>query len=108
MCQAKGMFPDLVSFKWEKKNINGDWTAVSNDQVVVHSHNEDPVTSMVILNSDEDNSYRCTVTHEGNTKSPQQIEIKKGNLKKRSCDTFKVHQLKTQSVLIIKLLFLLL
>lgn len=76
LCQAKDMFPDLVSFKWEKKSSSGGWTEVSNDQIVEHSHNEDPVTSMVILNTPEDNIYRCTVTHEG-SKDPQQIEIKK-------------------------------
>ncbi len=79
------MFPDLVTFKWEKKDA-GAWKDISEGDVV-EQRNESPkvtVTSMLIVNKDkaQTDTFQCTVIHEGNSKNPKPLEMKEGNLKK--------------------------
>lgn len=90
LCQASGMFPDLVTFKWEKKDKKdkkaGNWKDISEGDVV-EQRNESPtvtVTSMLIVDKDkaQTDNYQCTVIHEGNSEKPKPLEMKKGNLKK--------------------------
>lgn len=85
LCQASGMFPDLVTFKWKKQDA-GDWKDISEGDVV-EQRNESPtvtVTSMLIVDKDkaQTDNYQCTVIHEGNSEKPKPLEMKKGNLKK--------------------------
>lgn len=72
LCQASGMFPDLVKFSWKTMGSSGDWTNVPNEQVVEQrdeKKNEVFVTSMVIVDKDEakNNNYECIVEHEGSS-----------------------------------------
>uniref|UniRef100_A0A8C2C1X4 Ig-like domain-containing protein n=1 Tax=Cyprinus carpio TaxID=7962 RepID=A0A8C2C1X4_CYPCA len=82
LCQASGMFPDLVKFAWKKKDA-GKWGDVSEGDVVEQRNDgqEITVTSMLIVDKDKarNNDYQCTVVHEGKT---EELEMKRGNLKK--------------------------
>uniref|UniRef100_A0A8C1W9J1 Ig-like domain-containing protein n=1 Tax=Cyprinus carpio TaxID=7962 RepID=A0A8C1W9J1_CYPCA len=82
LCQASGMFPDLVKFAWKKKDA-GKWGDVSEGDVVEQRNDgqEVTVTSMLIVDKDKarNDDYQCTVVHEGKTK---ELEMKRGNLKK--------------------------
>ncbi|XP_056123556.1 uncharacterized protein LOC130101735 isoform X2 [Rhinichthys klamathensis goyatoka] len=72
LCQATDMFPDLVKFTWKKKSKTGEWTDVSEDNVV-EQRNENPVIVTSILidqNTAEDDLYQCTLAHEG-SKAPE-------------------------------------
>uniref|UniRef100_A0A671LQ21 Ig-like domain-containing protein n=1 Tax=Sinocyclocheilus anshuiensis TaxID=1608454 RepID=A0A671LQ21_9TELE len=85
LCQASGMFPDLVKFTWKKKSETGEWTNVPEENVVEQNNkNAVTVTSMMIIdkNTAENSDYQCTVAHEGGTDKPQTLEMKRGNLKK--------------------------
>ncbi|XP_051990904.1 uncharacterized protein LOC127649712 [Xyrauchen texanus] len=83
LCQARGMFPDLVEFLWEKQSrqMTENWTAVSPDNVVEQRNTlpQIAVTSMVIEDTKtaQNNIYRCSVTHEGNKDKRQKYELKK-------------------------------
>ncbi|XP_016422809.1 uncharacterized protein LOC107751581 [Sinocyclocheilus rhinocerous] len=80
LCQASGMFPDLVKFTWKKKSETGDWTDVPEENVVEQNNkNAVTVTSMMIIdkNTAENNDYQCIVAHEGNTDKPQTLEMKR-------------------------------
>ncbi|XP_043117208.1 immunoglobulin kappa light chain-like isoform X4 [Puntigrus tetrazona] len=79
LCHASGMFPDLVRFEWKKKDAD-QWTAVSEGDVV-EQRNEKPevtVTSMLIVDKDkaQNDNYKCTVIHEGNTDGTKSLEMK--------------------------------
>ncbi|XP_016375127.1 uncharacterized protein LOC107713967 [Sinocyclocheilus rhinocerous] len=82
LCHASGMVPDFVTFKWQEKSGAGQWTDVSEENVV-EQRKESPavtVTSMVIVdkNMAENKDYQCNVTHEGNTENPSNsLELKK-------------------------------
>ncbi|XP_039533734.1 M1-specific T cell receptor beta chain-like isoform X16 [Pimephales promelas] len=71
ICQATDMFPDLVKFNWKKKSNTGDWTDVSEDNVV-EQRNVDPVIVTSILIVDQytagEDLYQCTLTYEGGMK----------------------------------------
>uniref|UniRef100_A0A672N5Y8 Ig-like domain-containing protein n=1 Tax=Sinocyclocheilus grahami TaxID=75366 RepID=A0A672N5Y8_SINGR len=85
LCQASGMFPDLVKFTWKKKSETGQLTDVPEENVVEQTNkNAVTVTSMMIIdkNTAENNDYQCTVVHEGITDKLQTLEMKRGNLKK--------------------------
>lgn len=76
LCQATDMFPDLVKFTWKKKTNAGQWTEVSEDNVV-EQRNENPVivTSILILdqNAAGKDLYQCTLTHEGSNTPKSKI-----------------------------------
>ncbi|XP_073704772.1 immunoglobulin kappa light chain-like [Garra rufa] len=86
LCQASGMFPDLVRFAWKKKDA-GTWKDVSEGEVV-EQRNESPVsvTSMLILDKDKakNDNYQCNVFHEGGADKPQSLEMKKGDSKEQT------------------------
>ncbi|KTF95417.1 hypothetical protein cypCar_00001016 [Cyprinus carpio] len=81
LCQASGMFPDLVKFAWKKKDA-GKWGDVSEGDVVEQRNDgqEVTVTSMLIVDKDKarNDDYQCTVVHEGKTK---ELEMKRENSK---------------------------
>ncbi|XP_048018470.1 immunoglobulin lambda-1 light chain-like [Megalobrama amblycephala] len=85
LCQAREMFPDLVTFTWKKKSNTGAWTDVSKADVVeqsnVNSQNTrvTSVTSMMIVDGSTagENLYKCIVNHEGG--KAHDIELKKDN-----------------------------
>ncbi len=86
LCQASGMFPDLVTFKWKKKGAGDIYQDISAGDVV-EQRNESPtvtVTSMLIVDKDkaQTDTFQCTVIHEGNSENPKPLEMKEGNLKK--------------------------
>uniref|UniRef100_A0A8C1WB11 Ig-like domain-containing protein n=1 Tax=Cyprinus carpio TaxID=7962 RepID=A0A8C1WB11_CYPCA len=64
LCQASGMFPDLVKFAWKKKDA-GKWGDVSEGDVVEQRNDgqEVTVTSMLIVDKDKarNDDYQCTV-----------------------------------------------
>ncbi|XP_016300966.1 uncharacterized protein LOC107657426 [Sinocyclocheilus anshuiensis] len=86
LCHASGMVPDFVTFKWQEKSGAGQWTDVSEENVL-EQRKESPavtVTSMMIVdkNMAENKDYQCIVTHEGNTENPSKsLEMKKENSK---------------------------
>ncbi|XP_016095466.1 uncharacterized protein [Sinocyclocheilus grahami] len=80
LCQASGMFPDLVKFTWKKKSETGQLTDVPEENVVEQTNkNAVTVTSMMIIdkNTAENNDYQCTVVHEGITDKLQTLEMKR-------------------------------
>ncbi|KAK2900876.1 hypothetical protein Q8A67_008991 [Cirrhinus molitorella] len=79
LCQASGMFPDLVRFEWKKNGAT--WNDVSEGDVV-EQRNTSPeitVTSILIVDKDKakNNNYQCSVTHEGSNTGPQILDMKK-------------------------------
>lgn len=80
LCQASGMFPDLVTFKWKKKGAGDIYQDISEGDVV-EQRNESPkvtVTSMLIVdkNKAQTDTFQCTVIHEGNSENPKPLEMK--------------------------------
>ncbi|RXN12160.1 T-cell receptor [Labeo rohita] len=78
LCQASGMFPDLVRFEWKKNGA----TVPAGEGEVVEQRKEQPkvtVTSMLILDEDKAKSgdYECAVIHEGNTDQTKSVLLKK-------------------------------
>ncbi|XP_026062080.1 immunoglobulin kappa light chain isoform X1 [Carassius auratus] len=80
LCQARGMFPNLVKFEWKKKD-GGQWNDPGGNTVEQNNEgSEVTVTSMLIMDKDKvkNDDYRCTVTHEGKS---QNLDIKIENSK---------------------------
>ncbi|XP_057190028.1 immunoglobulin kappa light chain-like isoform X2 [Triplophysa rosa] len=82
LCQASGMFPDLVKFSWKTESSSGNWNEVPNEHVVEQrdeKNNEIFVTSMVIVDKDtaKNNNYQCIVEHEGNKKTTKTAIVKR-------------------------------
>lgn len=83
LCQASGMFPDLVKFSWRTKSSSGDWADVSKEHFVEQRDEKKKeevfVTSMMIVDKNAaKNNYQCSVEHEGKTQT-RTIQVKPGN-----------------------------
>lgn len=83
LCQASGMFPDLVKFSWKWKSSTGDWTDLEEKHFREQrdeKENKIFVTSMLIVEkvTAKNNNYQCTVEHEGSKVTTLLAEIKQG------------------------------
>ncbi|XP_053351513.1 uncharacterized protein LOC128521147 [Clarias gariepinus] len=80
LCQAKGMFPDLVRFKW--KTINQDGRTMDlNTEERLEQRDKEPevrITSMLIVDQQKamNNKFICSVQHTNNAKE-QELVISK-------------------------------
>ncbi|XP_076828206.1 uncharacterized protein LOC143474584 [Brachyhypopomus gauderio] len=72
LCQASGMFPDLVRWEWKRKGKTGGGNAMvvpeADDELLEQKDEgqENRVTSMLIINQQKaaDNNYTCKAKHE--------------------------------------------
>ncbi|XP_046886194.1 immunoglobulin lambda-1 light chain-like [Hypomesus transpacificus] len=67
LCQARDMFPDLVTFSWKMEREDGRLVEVPEAEREELEQREDGrVTSMIIIKNEEVESkkYSCTVKHE--------------------------------------------
>ncbi|XP_066536380.1 uncharacterized protein [Hoplias malabaricus] len=75
LCLARGMFPDLVKFKW--KDQSGDVPLSDSDEVLEQRDEgqEVRVSSMLIIDQQKaaSNIYTCSVQHESNDKAIEKI-----------------------------------
>ncbi|KAM9500887.1 uncharacterized protein Hap1MRO34_006529 [Clarias gariepinus] len=80
LCQAKGMFPDLVRFKW--KTIDQDGRTMDlNTEERLEQRDKEPevrITSMLIVDQQKamNNKFICSVQHTNNAKE-QELVISK-------------------------------
>ncbi|XP_060729969.1 uncharacterized protein LOC132848365 [Tachysurus vachellii] len=68
LCQARGMFPNLVRFTWQAKDLNGQKVQLGDDEILEQTE-EDPevrITSMLIVDKQKaiKNYFTCSVQHD--------------------------------------------
>ncbi|GAA6108387.1 uncharacterized protein LOC113663835 [Tachysurus ichikawai] len=68
LCQASGMFPDLVRFTWQAKDLNGQKVELGDDERL-EQRDEGPevrITSMLIVDKQKaiKNKFTCSVQHD--------------------------------------------
>ncbi|XP_058250435.1 M1-specific T cell receptor beta chain-like [Hemibagrus wyckioides] len=73
LCQARGMYPDLVRFTWQAEDHNKQNVQLGNDEHL-EQREEDPevrITSMLIIDKQkaENNKFTCTVQHDSSVKN---------------------------------------
>ncbi|KAF4089680.1 hypothetical protein AMELA_G00069170 [Ameiurus melas] len=73
LCQARGMFPDIVKFTWETKDQSGQTGELKDDEQLEQRDEDQEVkiTSMLIVDQQKvkTNSFTCSVQH--GTSNPQ-------------------------------------
>lgn len=84
LCQARGMFPDLVRFKWQAKDQSGQDVELKDDEQL-EQRDENPevqITSMLIVGEDKakNNKFTCSVQHDISIKD-KNLDIPTGNNK---------------------------
>ncbi|KAK2860749.1 hypothetical protein Q7C36_004915 [Tachysurus vachellii] len=68
LCQARGMFPDLVRFTWQAKDLNGQKVELGDDEILEQTDKdlEVRITSMLIVDKQKaiTNYFTCSVQHD--------------------------------------------
>ncbi|XP_058250434.1 uncharacterized protein LOC131355890 [Hemibagrus wyckioides] len=91
LCQARGMYPDLVRFTWQAEDHNKRNVQLGSDERL-EQREEDPevqITSMLIIDKQkaENNKFTCTVQHDSSVKNkklsiPTEEDIRKAQKEK--------------------------
>ncbi|GAA6108386.1 uncharacterized protein LOC124626096 [Tachysurus ichikawai] len=82
LCQAKGMFPDLVRFTWQAEDQSGKKVELKDDEQL-EQRDDNPeirITSMLIVDKDKlrSSTFTCSVQHD-NSVEDQRVIVPRGN-----------------------------